>query len=303
MMRFADFDRRRLIQMAVGAFAALIVVANTVYVVGQTEQAVVVRFGDPVRIVNAYRANDPGLKLKVPFLERVIIFDKRILSQEAEKEEIITADQQRLVVDAFIRYRIEDPLQFYRTLRDEQTAETRLNTLVNSSLRQILGSASQTDIVSRRRGALMTLARDDVARRARASGFGLAVLDLRIKRADLPEANQEAVFNRMRTARQQMAAQLRAEGEQRKREIIATADKDVAITLATAQQEAGKIKGEGDALRAATFNSSFGRDPSFAAFYRSLQAYEKGLGAGTTMVLSPDSAFFRYFENGPTGGR
>jgi modulator of FtsH protease HflC len=298
------YDRRRLIQIGVAAFAVIVILANSLYVVGQRQQALVVRFGEPVRVVNAFNANSPGLKLKVPFLENVIKFDKRLISQEAEQEEIITADQERLVVDAFIRYRIEDPLQFYRTLRNEQTALLRLDTLVNSSLRQILGSASSNDIISNRRGALMRLAQQDVAARARQSRFGIAVMDVRIKRADLPEANQAAVFNRMRTSRQQEAAQIRSFGEQQKREIIATADKDVAITLATATQEAEKVRGEGDSQRAATFNAAFGRDPSFASFYRSMRAYETALGKGdTTMVLSPDSAFFRYFENGPGGGR
>lgn len=284
---------RRLLPIGIAALAVLVVLFNTVYVVGQTQQALVLRFGEPVRVVNAGEANDPGLHLKAPFLDKVQWFDKRIVSQNAEQEEIITADQQRLVVDAFIRYRIEDPLQFYRSLRDEERAQARLDTLVNSSLRQILGSASQTDIVSRERGALMQAARNDIAARVQASRFGIRVLDLRIKRADLPTANRAAVFNRMRTARAQEAAQIRAEGDRRRREIVATA-----------RQQAGQIQGEGDAQRAAIFNSSFGRDPDFAAFYLSMQAYEKGLGQGdTTMVLSPDSAFFRYFERGATGGR
>jgi modulator of FtsH protease HflC len=286
-------DRNRLIQIGAIALVLLVVLFNTVYVVGQTQQGLVLRFGEPIRVVNAGSANNPGLHLKAPFLEKVVLFDKRILSQEADQEEIITADQQRLVVDAFIRYRIEDPLQFYRTLRDEDRAQLRLDTLVTSSLRQILSSASQTDIVSSSRGALMLAARKDIATRAQQGRFGIRVLDLRIKRADLPEANRDAVFNRMRTAREQMAAQLRAEGERRKREIIAEA-----------RQKAGQIQGEGDAQRAVIFNNSFGRDPEFAAFYRSMQAYERGLGQGdTTMVLSPNSDFFRYFERGASGGR
>lgn len=283
----------RMIRIGAVALALLIVAMNAIYVVGETQQGLLLRFGEPIRVVNAGTANAPGLHLKVPFLDKVILFDKRIVSQEAEQEEIITADQQRLVVDAYIRYRINDPLQFYRTLRNEERARARLDTLLNSSLRQILGSASQTDIVSRKRGALMLAARNDIAMRAGEGRYGISVLDLRIKRADLPAANRDAVFNRMRTQRQQEAAQIRAEGDRRKREIIATA-----------RQQAGQIQGEGDAQRAAIFNGSFGRDPDFAAFYLSMQAYEKGLGQGdTTMVLSPDSAFFRYFRNGAGGGR
>lgn len=277
-------------------------VFQTFYIVDQRQQAIVVQFGDPVRVVNAPGRSQAGLNLKIPFVEQVIKLDRRNIALEADKEEIITAGQQRLVVDAFIRYRISDPLQFYRTLRDEQTAKDRIERLVNSSLRQVLGSATSTDIISGRRAQLMQQAKRDVDLRAKASRLGIEVIDLRIRRADLPTNNREAVFRRMATSRQQVAAQLRAEGEQKKREIIAQADKEVSITLATAREQSGQITGEGDALRTRIFANSFGKDPSFAAFFRSMQAYEASLADGeTTMVLSPDSAFFRYFERGPTG--
>lgn len=275
---------------------------QTFYVVDQRQQAIVVQFGDPVRVVNPPGRSQAGLNLKVPFVEQVIKLDRRNIELEAAQEEIITAGQERLVVDAFIRYRISDPLQFYRTLRDEATAADRIERLVNSSLRQVLGAASSTDIISGRRAQLMQQAKLDVARRAQASRLGIQVIDLRIKRADLPAQNREAVFRRMSTSRQQVAAQLRAQGEQQKREIIAQADKEVSITLATAREQAGQITGEGDAQRTRIFATSFGRDPSFAAFFRSMQAYEASLADGeTTLVLSPDSAFFKYFERGPTG--
>ena len=289
----------RLIGWAVALAALLIVLLNTVYIVDQRKQAVVLRFGDPVRTVNAFNDNNPGLKLKVPFVETVLQLDKRNQAMSADKEEVIAADQQRLVVDAFLRFRIVDPLQFYRTLRDERTAQDRLERLVNSSLRQVLGSTSSADIVSGRRAQLMVATRQDVAKRAQQSRLGVEVIDVRIKRADLPQPNQLAVYRRMQTARQQQAAQIRAVGEQQKREIIASADKDVAITLATATQTAERVRGEGEARRAASFAKSFGRDPSFAEFYRSLQAYDTALGRGdTTMVLSPQSDFFKYFERG-----
>jgi membrane protease subunit HflC len=297
-------NRNVLIGYAVLAFLLLVLLANTLYIVEQRKQAIVVRFGEPVRTVNAGPNGAPGLKIKAPFVENVLILDKRNLALEAEQEEIIAADQERLVVDAFVRYRIVDPIPFFRTLRNQQQGEDRLERLVNSSLRQVLGTAPSNDIISGRRGALMAQIRADVNARTRAARFGIEVIDVRIKRADLPTANQQAVFRRMQTSRQQQAAQIRAVGEQQKREIIATADKEVAITLATAQQYAGQVQGEGDARAAATFASSYGRDPSFAAFYRSMQAYERALAAGdTTMVLSPDSAFFRYFQDGPTGAR
>jgi modulator of FtsH protease HflC len=286
------------------ALFAIVLLMQTFYIVDQRQQAIVVQFGDPVRVVNPPGGrNEAGLNLKVPFVEQVIKLDRRNIELRAEQEEIITAGQQRLVVDAFLRYRISDPLAFYRALRDETTAADRIERLVNSSLRQVLGTASSTDIISGRRGQLVQLAKQDVARRAQASRLGIQVIDLRIKRADLPTQIRDNVFRRMSTARQQEAAQLRAQGEQRKREMIAEADKEVTITLATAQEQQGQIMGEGDALRTRIFAQSFGRDPSFAAFFRSMQAYEQSLANGdTTLVLSPDSAFFRYFERGPTGG-
>lgn len=284
----------------VAAFAVLIVLANSLYVVDQTKQAIILRLGEPVRVVNAVGSNVPGLKIKAPFLENVVMLDKRNQALEASQEEIIGADQQRLVVDAYLRYRINDPLQFYRTLRNEENAASRLEPLTNSSLREILGRARSADIISTQRGALMLRAKNDVAQRAAESRLGVEILDLRIKRADLPTAAQEATFKRMQTARQQNAAQIRAVGEQNKRSIIAGADKEVAITLATATETAERVRGEGDARRAEVFGAAYGRDASFAAFYRSMQAYEAALGGGdTTMVLSPSSDFFKYFSDGP----
>ena len=297
-------NRQRLIVWGVAAFAVLVVLANTFYVVGQRQQAVVLRLGEPVRVVNMVgRRPDPGLKVKAPFIENVVKFDKRNQALETDEEEIIAADQERLVVDAFVRYRVNDPLQFFRTLRDERTAADRLERLFNSSLRQVLGSAPSNDIISGRRGALMRRTAAVMDQSTRSSRLGIDIIDVRIKRADLPPQNQEAVYRRMETARQQEAAAIRARGEQQKREIMARADRDVAITVAQAQQYAGQVRGEGDARRTQIFAQSYGRDPSFAAFYRSMQAYEHALARGdTTMVISPDSAFFRYFERG-AGGR
>jgi len=295
--------RSPFIVYAVIAFVAIVVLANTLFVVDQREEAIVLRFGQPVRVIHAPGQPGAGLNVKQPFVENVIKFDRRNLALEADQEEVIAADQQRLVVDAFLRYRISDPLQYYRTLRNEQIAQDRLERLVNSSLRQVLGQINQSDIISGQRDQLMQRSKLDVARRAKESRLGIEVIDFRIKRADLPAANQASVYRRMQTQRAQIAAQYRAEGEQRKREIIAGADKEVAITLATAQQEGETTRGQGDAQRTRIFAEAFGKDPGFAAFYRSMQAYEAGLGQGdTTLVLSPDSAFFKYFEQGPGGG-
>jgi membrane protease subunit HflC len=275
---------------------ALVLVARTFfYVVEQRQEAIVLQFGQPEGGV----IDTPGLHLKLPW-EQVLAFDKRNQSLDADQEEIIASDQQRLVVDAFLRYRIDSPLQYYTALGDDATAHDRLDRMVNSSLREVLGSASSTDIVSGRRAQLMLQARNEVATQAKASRLGIVVIDLRIKRADFPPANEQAIFQRMRTAREQVAAQIKAVGEQNRREIMAEADKEVAITIATANETSSETRGEGDAKRATLFASSFGRDARFAAFYRSLQAYETALGQGdTTMVLSPDSDFFKYFKNGP----
>jgi membrane protease subunit HflC len=287
--------------LGIAAVVLLALVFQTFYVVDQRQQVIVVAFGDPVRVVNPPGRNEAGLNMKIPFVEQILRLDRRNIAIETAKEEIITAGQERLVVDAFLRYRISDPLQFYRTLRNETTAADRIGRLLNSSLRQVLGSATDSDIISGRRAELMQLAKADMVRRAQSSKFGIEVIDVRIKRADLPDANREFVFRRMSTARQQEAAQLRAQGEQRKREIIAEANREVAVTLATAREQSGQIVGEGDAQRTRIFANSFGRDPSFAAFFRSMQAYEASFADGeTTMVLSPDSAFFKYFERGPS---
>ncbi len=293
-----------LIVYAILAFAALVLAWNTFFVVEQREEAVVLRFGQPERVIHAPGQPGAGLNFKEPFLENVVKFDRRNQAMEADQEEIVDGNQERLVVDAFLRYRISDPLQYYTTLRDEHTAQDRLEQLVNSSLRQVLGSSSTTDIIAGKRDQLMQQSKIDVTRRAKESRLGIEVIDLRIKRVDLPPGlNLASVYRRMQTQRQQAAAQSRAQGEQQKREIFASADKEVAITLADAQQIGETTRGEGDAQRTRIFGAAYGKDPSFAAFYRSMLAYEAGLGQGdTTMILSPDSAFFKYFEQGPSGG-
>jgi membrane protease subunit HflC len=276
--------QNRLAAIGVAAGALLVLLGSTVYQVDQRHQALVIRFGDPIRVVRT-----PGLHLKAPFLDRVVKFDNRNIALNADQEEVIAADQERLVVDAFVRYRISDPRQFYKTLGDEAKAKDRLERIVNASLRQTIGRANSEEVIAGKRAVIMAAIRDEVGRQVKASDLGVQIIDVRIRRADLPEANQKAVFERMQTARQQEAAQLRAIGEQQKREIVATAT-----------EEGEKIRGEGDARRAELFASSFGRDPNFAAFYRSMQAYEASLGQGdATLVLSPDSAFFKYFQRGP----
>jgi len=292
-------NRRSLIAAAVVLIVAVALLASTLFTVDQRKQAIVLRFGRPVRVINALGENNPGLKVKAPW-ENVVFFDKQNQGLDADTAEIIAADQERLSVDAFLRYRITEPVVYYTSLGDDATAHDRLDRLISATLREVLGSANHTDIISGRRAQLMQQATDEVAAQAKAERLGIQVIDLRIKHADLPEANAEAVYQRMKTERQQMAAQIRAVGEQKKLEIMAEADKEATITIATADGDAARIRGDGDAQRAELFAKSFGRDPSFAAFYRAMQAYDTALGQGdTTFVLSPDSAFLRYLKTGP----
>ncbi|HEY3888459.1 MAG TPA: protease modulator HflC [Caulobacteraceae bacterium] len=292
-------NRRSLIVAAVVVFIVAVLAANTLFTVGQRSQAIVLRFGRPVRVINALGENNPGLKVKAPW-ESIVRLDKRNQGLDADPAEIIAADQERLMVDAFLRYRITNPVVYYTSLGDDATAHDRLDRLINATLREVLGSANHTDIVSGRRAELMAQATAEVAAQAKTERLGIQVIDLRIKHADLPEANAEAVYQRMKTERQQMAAQIRAVGVQKKLEIMAEADKEATVTIATADGDAARIHGDGDAQRALLFAKSFGRDPSFAAFYRTMQAYDAALGQGdSTFVLSPDSAFLKYLKSGP----
>jgi membrane protease subunit HflC len=268
---------------------ALVILYGSVFTVYQTDQAIVVRLGQPIRVVT-----EPGLNFKVPLLDSVISVEKRIVDLENPAQEVITSDQKRLVVDAFARYRINDALKFYQTIGAIEGANARLSTLLNSALRRVLGEASTTDVVRDRRAQLMSLVRTQLENEAQS--FGVAVVDVRIRRADLPEQNSQAVYQRMQTERQREAAEFRAEGSQRSQEIRAKADRDVTVLIAEAQSKGEQTRGEGDAERNRIYAEAYGRDPDFFTFYRSMQAYESGLRSNDTrMVLKPDSDFFRYF--------
>jgi membrane protease subunit HflC len=274
--------------------AALIVAYGSLFTVYQTDQVIVVRLGQPIRVVTT-----PGLNFKVPVLDSVISVDKRIVDLENPAQEVIASDQKRLVVDAFARYRISDALKFYQTIGAIEGANARLSTLLNSALRRVLGEASTTDIVRDKRAELMAQVRMQLENEAQS--FGIAVVDVRIRRADLPEQNSQAVYQRMQTERQREAAEFRAEGSQRSQEIRAKADRDVTVLIAEAQSKGEQTRGEGDAERNRIYAEAYGRDPDFFTFYRSMQAYESGLKSNDTrMVLKPDSDFFRYFGD-PTG--
>jgi len=282
--------------LAVIAIVALIVGYSAIFTVYETRQALVVRLGEPIKVVT-----EPGLNFKVPLIDTVIYVDKRILDLENAAQEVIASDQKRLVVDAFARYRIIDPLRFYQTVGSIEGANSRLATLLNSALRRVLGENSATTVVRDERQVLMGRVRDQLDREAEA--FGIDVVDVRIRRADLPEQNSQAVYQRMQTERQREAAEFRAQGVQRAQEIRSRADRDVTVLLAEATSQAEKTRGEGDGERNRIFADAFNKDPGFFAFYRSMQAYEAGLKANDTrFVLKPDSEFFRFFTD-PTGTR
>jgi modulator of FtsH protease HflC len=276
---------------------ALIIVYSTMFTVYQTRQALVVRLGQPVRVVT-----EPGLNFKIPLIDNVIHIDNRILDLENPAQEVIASDQKRLVVDAFARYRIKEPLKFYQTVGTVERANQQLSILLNSALRRVLGEATLTQVVRDQREQLMARVREQLDTEAQA--FGISVVDVRIRRADLPEQNSQAVYQRMQTERQQEAAQFRAQGSQRAQEIRARADRDVTVLLADAQSKGEQTRGEGDGERNRIFAEAFGRDPEFFAFYRSMQAYEGGLkSSDTRMLLKPDSEFFRFFVDPSGKGR
>ncbi|HET9415298.1 MAG TPA: protease modulator HflC [Pseudolabrys sp.] len=280
--------------VAVIAVAALIVGYSSLFTVYQTQQALVIRLGQPVRVIS-----EPGLNFKAPFIDSVVHIDKRILDLEAPSQEVIASDQKRLVVDAFARYRIKDPLRFYQTLGSINGANSQLSILLNSALRRVLGEVTFTHVVRDQRADLMARIRELVDHEATA--LGIEVVDVRIRRADLPEQNSQAVYQRMQTERQREAAEFRAQGAQRAQEIRARADREVTVLVAEATSKSEQIRGEGDGTRNQIFADAFNQDPDFFAFYRSMQAYEQGLKHNDTrMLLNPDSNFFRYFTD-PSG--
>ena len=267
---------------------------GSLFTVYQTKQAIVVRLGNPVRVVTA-----PGLNVKYPLIDSVIYVDKRILDLESPPQEVIASDQKRLVVDAFARYRIDDPLKFYQTVGSIEGARSRLSTLLVSALRRVLGEATFIQVVRDERPQLTARMREQLHREA--VQFGIEVVDVRIRRADLPEQNSQAIYQRMQTERQRIAAEARAQGSQKSQEIRSKADREVTVLIADATSRGEQIRGEGDSERNRIFAEAYGRDPDFFSFYRSMQAYEAGLRPNDTrMVLRPDSEFFRYFVT-PSG--
>jgi membrane protease subunit HflC len=281
-----------------GVIAALAVLAfigvySALYVVHQTEQVIVLRLGQPVATVT-----DPGLHMKVPFIESVTRIDKRILDLDMPEKEATANDSQRLVVDAFARYKIVNPLRFRQAVGTVEQANQRLTFVLNDALLEAIRSNSFEQIVRDRRDQIMTRIRDQANREA--DRFGLQIVDVRIRRADLPEQNSKAVFDRMSSERAQEAAQIRARGAEQAQGIRARSDRDAQVIVAEANRDAEVVRGQGEAEKTRVLATAFGADREFFSFYRSMQAYDTALKSQTRLVLSPDSPFFRFFEQ-PSG--
>lgn len=262
------------------------------FVVEEREQAIVVQFGEHQRTVR-----EPGLYTMIPFLQNVVYFDDRVLEIDAPAAESLSSDEKRVVVSAFARYKIIDPLLFYQAVNNRNVAEQRLSNSLNSAIKSTLAANRFQVLLSGGRASLMTAIRDRT--NAEAQNWGIEVVDVRIRRADLPPANSEAIYNRMRTAREKEAAEIRANGEKNALETRAAADRDATITVANAERDAAIVRGQGDAERNRIYAEAFSKDTEFFEFYRSMQAYAQSMsGTDTTMVLSPDSTFFRFFKGG-----
>ena len=263
----------------------------SIFIVKEINQAIVLQFGDPKRILVK-----PGLNFKVPFIQNVVFLDKRILNLDAPPAEVIASDQKRLIVDAFARFKIIDPLKFYISVGNERVARSRLSTIINSRIRSVLGTQRLQTLLSEERTKQMALIQDGV--NTEAEKFGIQIVDVRIKRADLPPANSDAIYRRMQTEREREAKEFRAKGAEMAITITSTADKEVTVILADAEKKSQILKGEGDGQRNKIFADAFGQDPEFFAFYRAMQAYETALiGGETSLILSPDSEFFKFFGN------
>ena len=285
-MKLAKFIIPIIIVLAIITYLSL-------FTVKEINQAIVLQFGNPKQVIT-----QAGLQWKIPFVQNVVFLDRRILSLDPAPEEVIASDQKRLIVDAYSRFKIIDPLKFYISVGNEMVARSRLATIINSRIRNVLGKQSLATLLSEERGRQMAIIQEGVNEEAKK--FGIEIIDVRIKRADLPQANSEAIYKRMQTEREREAKEFRARGAEMAVTITSTADKEVTVILANADKQSEIMKGEGDGIRNKIFADAFGQDPEFFSFYRAMQAYEKALiGGETTMILSPDSDFFKYF--GSTG--
>jgi len=271
---------------------AIIIFFNALFIVRQTQQTLILQFGDPIRIIQK-----PGLNIKIPLIQTAIYYDVRILEFDAEVEEVILSDQKRLLVDAFIRYKIVDPLKFYQAVGNENGFKARVTGLLSGSLRRVMGGDPLEVVLSQDRTSLMEEIQEGI--NLEAVNFGVSIVDVRIKRADLPKANSEAIFGRMRAEREKEARQFRAEGAEESQKIKARAEKNKVIIVAEAKKKSQIIKGLGDEEAVRIYANAFNKDKEFFAFYRSMEAYKQAFLEGEddpTLILSPDSDFFKYFN-------
>ncbi len=279
------------ILLIIAAVVAVISALSSIFIVEQRRQALVLQFGEAQRVVK-----EPGLHFKMPYIQNVLIYDSRVLDLDAKPNEVIDKDQKPLIIDAFVKYQIEDPLLYYQSVQSEVRGNQRLNTFLDASLREVMGSTSIGTLLTEERAIVMETISQNV--REKAKNIGLKVVDVRIMRADFPEENSNRIFERMKTEREEEAKQFRAEGAEKAQLITATADKERTIILAEAERDSQILRGKGDATASRIFAEAFSRDPSFFSFYRSMQAYRKSMAReDTRMVLSPDSDFMKYFEN------
>lgn len=288
--------KRNVVAIVGIALAVLVVILyDTLFTVHQTEQAIVMQFGEPKREIR-----EPGLSYKIPFIQNLVYYDRRVLELDPPVERVILADQKRIEVDTFTRFRIAAPLEFYQTVTTEAQARSRLGGIISSSLRRVLGNYTLPTLLSPERDVIMGQIRERVDQEAKA--LGIVVTDVRIRRADLPEETSQAIYARMRSEREREASEARAQGKELAQEIRARADRERVVIVAEAQRKGQLARGDGDGDAIRIYAEAFNRDPQFYDFYRALQAYRGALASDTTLVLSPNSPFFRYFSEGPGGG-
>ncbi|MFM2129846.1 MAG: hypothetical protein RL477_1392 [Pseudomonadota bacterium] len=288
----------------IATFLGVVVVAfavvgfSSIFIVHQTEQALVLQFGEPKRVVT-----EPGLKFKLPFLQNVVFYDRRVLDLDPAAEEMIAADKRRIVADSYARYRITDPLKFFQAVGTEQGLVQRLGRVINASMRSVIGNYTLAALLTEQRARIMSEIQTRV--NAEATQFGITVIDVRIRRVDLPQANSEAIFNRMKAERERDAKEARAQGAEIGQRIRAEADRDRTVLLAEAQKRAEELRGEGDGEAQAVYNTAYGGEATeFYEFYRRMQAFRETFASGdSSLVLSPDSEFFRYFNSLPGAAR
>ena len=284
-------QNKKAIKIVVVSTLLLILLISTLFTVDQRQQALVLQFGEPIRLIKT-----PGLKFKMPFLQNVILFDKRILDLGIQEQEVIASDQKRLIINAYAKYKIIDPLKFYTTVRNQYGLNGKLSAILDSSMRRVIGEVNLSELLTIDRANVMARIKEIVSKESVI--FGVEIVDVRIMRGDLPKENSEAIFARMQTEREKEAREIRAKGAEEAEKIKAEADKQRTIILADAKKKSDIAKGDGEAKAAIIFASSYGKDPEFADFYRSMRAYKEALQSDKTrMVVSPDGEFFKYFGN------